>query len=135
MSEKLESKKTNSQRKWFIFVVIAFLLFILLLFYRNQKAQNKWILSEMSGKITDVAIKKNDKYTFFKLDNTWIWVGTRNPAFEKKCYLGYYFVKYKGEEIIWLKEGLNSNDSISFMVNGADTVTSKTEICWIEKER
>lgn len=82
-----------------------------------------------------MAIKKNDKGTFFKLDSTWIWLGTSDPIFEKKCFLDYYLRKYKGEEIIWLKKELNSNDSTSFWVSRADTVSNKTDIYWIKREK
>ncbi len=127
--------KSKAPKTWFIFAVLVFSLFILNAIFKNKRARDKWRETEMAGIITDMAVRKNDKCIYIKLDSTWIWVGSQNPIFEKNSYLNYYFKKNKGEERFWLKKGINTMDSISFWANGADTVSNKNDIYWIEKER
>jgi ABC-type transport system involved in multi-copper enzyme maturation permease subunit len=120
---------------YYFIIGISLISFVALVVVRNITGTNEWLDKEIYGEINDIAVKKNDKYTFFKIDENWYSITSRNSAFEENSYIGYYFKKNKGEEVFWLKKSFNSNDSISFWTHGAYIITSKTEINSIEKNR
>ncbi len=128
-------KKATINKIHITFIVLMFSTFFIVVFLKDKKGGERWLNTEIHGTVTDIAVKQKDKYTFFKLDSTWFWIGSRNPIFEEICYLDYTFIKRKGEEEIWLKNKINPNDSVSYWVHGAGKIEKKNEIYWIERER
>lgn len=125
----------KGQKIYLVFIPIFLLTFHLIFFFTSRKAEKIWLDKTIQGKINDIAIKRNDKYTFLKLDSTWYWFGTLDPIFVRNCFIGYILIKRKGEDVIWLKQDSVSKDSISVWVRSADIITKKNEIYLIERER
>lgn len=117
---------------YYSIVVFAFIVFFLNAFLRDRKGKNEWKKAEIYGQIQDIALKKNDKGIYMNINNNW-YSFSYHRIFEEKSFKLYYLIKYKGEDVFWLKKTPIATDSISFWSGGSGIVKKKGSIYLIKK--
>jgi hypothetical protein len=121
--------------KKFIFyflIAISFILFIVITTYRNKISNDKWKYEiTFTGTIQDVVHIKNDKGSFFKINNKWYGL-SYNRIFEEKNFVGLKIEKRLNEEGIWIEKSKDS-DSLLFYWSHGNIVKDSRKLMILNK--
>lgn len=102
----------------YLLIAISFLVFIVLTIHRNKGYNDNWKnKTTFEGVIQDVVHIKNNKGSYFKINDKW-YAFSYNRIFEEHNFIGFKIEKRINEEGVWIKKDKGSDNPVFYWGRG-----------------
>jgi hypothetical protein len=106
-------------KKFIIYLLFAlsFLVFVILAIYRDKVYNDNWKSKTFEGIIQDVVHIKNEKGSFFKINDVW-YDFSYNQTFEEQKLIGFKIEKRTNEVGVWIEKYKGSDILLFYWARG-----------------
>lgn len=102
---------------FYLLIAISLLIFIVLIICRDKIFRDEWREMTFEGVIQNVVHIKNEKGSFFKINDKW-YVFSYNQIFEEKNFTGLKIEKKINEEGVWIEKSKGSYELLFYWARG-----------------